>query len=80
MNTLRNVHHKSLAWEHNQLTEWERARFIAYSTYKSVFSFNGKQVFKKIKSPADLFPLSSDPKPETLEGKEAEDFMKQNIV
>ncbi len=59
-NTIRNNSHIALAWEHKELAEWERTRYLAFTAYRTVFSMDGKPVFKKIKTPMDLFKLVSD--------------------
>lgn len=46
-----------------------------YGVFASTFDFNGKPVFKKIKSPQDIYYLPGDKKTE-LEGDKAEEFMK----
>jgi len=51
---------------HNQECEWEKVRYLAFSSLSSSINpFNGKGNFK-VKKPADLFKLDKDnnmPKP-----------------
>ncbi len=75
LNTIRNNAYIAKAWEHQQLTDWERTRYISFSVYNTSFSMNGKPIFKKIKQPKDLFKLSTDVE-EVLSAAEGEAFMK----
>ena len=62
---------KHSAFIHN--IEWTRTRNIEFSNYSaSVNSMNGKQNFKKLKKPTDLYKLQTDTKEIGLSGKAAE--------
>ncbi len=74
--TLRECKLIANAWESSKIFQLENIRYIAYSNFAStVGGMDGKPVFKKIKSPMDLFPLRSDKKEEGISDKEAEAFM-----
>ena len=48
-----------MAFEHNQILEWERTRNIELSSYASQVTMNGKKAFK-LKKPSDLYELPTD--------------------
>ena len=51
------------AYEIKQNKDWERIRYIAYSTMiSSINNMSGKQNFKSIKKPTDIFTLPQDRK------------------
>ena len=55
------------AFFHKQVLEWERTRNIEFSMYSTQFNpMNGKQVFKNIKQPQNLYKLPTDKKQEPI--------------
>lgn len=49
---------------------------MAYAVYSSVINqMNGKQAFKKIRKPSDVFPLPTDAAERPMSDKEAEAFL-----
>ena len=58
------------------MDNWVRARNIEFATYNaSVNPMNGKQNFRKLKKPSDLYRLPTDEKEKPITGQAAQDLL-----
>ena len=70
--TLRQLDYIAKSVGHRETMRWARTRNIEFALYNtSINAMNGKQNFRKLRKPSDLYSLSIDKKEEPVTGKEA---------
>ena len=71
--TLKQLDYMAKCREKYSEENWMRNRNVEFAIYNaSINAMNGKQNFRRLKKPADLYKLPSDPKEKAITGKAAE--------